>query len=299
MATPRPWNENGHAIVQAAFSVDFASPPVPSTIREALSLHLHPRIRSNYPRKQEIPAIPIPLIPFPAHEAAIEAQSMPSNETQLGGFTFDSLKPDGAIERSITLIGNKISVMRADYKNWDKTWREVRELFVLMLPVLLERSAMIGFHLEYHDRFVWNGEHDPFRPETVFRRDSHWLTPNVFEAKDLWHSHHGFFEYRDQPCKHQLLNVVEAQILPIEDIVNDSGNVLAADVKLKHRVIHGVVRTGGPPEETTAVEAVFGTEGSTGLIDAYMCEMHDENKLILAQLINDNMCDQIKLDRLE
>ena len=298
MATPRPWNENGHAIVQVAFSVDFALPPVPSTIRETLSLY--PQIRSRYPRKQEIHAIPpIPAIPDPAHEAAIEAQSVVASEMPLGGFTFDSLKPDGAVERSITLVGNRISVMRADYENWDKTWGEVRGLFVLMLPVLLERSAVIGFHLEYHDRFVWDGERNRFRPEMVFRRSSRWLTPNVFEAEDLWHSHHGFFEYRNQPCKHQLLNVVEAQLIPIEDTMRDSGNALAADLKLKHRVIHGVVRTGGPPEETNAVEAVFGTEEDNGLIDAYMCEMHDMNKLILAQLINDEMCDRIKLERPE
>ena len=297
MATPRPWNKNGHAIVQAAFSVDFASPPVPSTIREAFSLHS--RIRSNYPRKQEIHAIPIPAVPFPAHKDAVEVQSVAASEMQLGGFTFDSLKPDGTIERSITLVGNKISIMRADYESWNKTWGEVRGLFMLMLPVLLERSAVIGFHLEYHDRFVWDGEHDRFRPEMVFRRGSQWLTPNVFEAEDLWHSHHGFFEYRNQPCKHQLLNVVEAQWIPIEDTIRDSGNALAADLKLKHRIIHGVVRAGSPPEETNAVEAVFGTEGGPGLIDTYMGEMHDENKLILAQSINDEMCDRINLEQPE
>ena len=295
MATPRPWNENGHAIVQAAFSVDFASPPVPSTIRDALSLH--PRIRSRYPRKQEIRTIPIPAVPVPAQEGPVEVQSVAAEESRLGGFTFDSLKPDGAIERSITLIDNKLSVMRADYKSWDKTWGEVRELFSLMLPVLLERTAVIGFHLEYHDRFVWDSERDRFRPEAVFRTGSQWLTPNVFEAEDLWHSHHGFFIYRNQPCKHQLLNVLEAQLIPIEDTLGGSGSALAADVRSKHRVVHGVVRTGGSPEEISSVEAVFGKEGKVGLFDTYMCEMHDQNKSILAQSINDEMCDRIRLDR--
>ena len=290
MATPRPWNEDGHAIVQAAFSVDFALPPVPSTIREALSLH--PRVRGKYPRKQEIAPIPIP-----AYEAVSEVRSAAPGEMRLGGFTFDSLKPDGGIERAITLVGNKLSIMRADYESWDETWGEVRELFVLMLPVLLERSAAIGFHLEYHDRFVWDGEHAGFQPGMVFRRSSRWLTSNVFETKDLWHSHHGFFEYRSQPCKHQLLNVVEAQMTPIEDTVRDFGYALAADIKLKHRVVHGMMRAEGSPEETNSATVVFGTEGDTGLIDTYMCEMHEKNKLILAQLINDEMCDRIKLER--
>ena len=291
MATPRPWNEDGHAIVQASFSVDFALPPAPSTIRKALSLY--PRIRGKYPRKQMIPAIPIP-----PYEAVSEVRAAAAGGMQLGGFAFDSLKPDGGIERAITLVGNQLSIMRADYESWDETWGEVRELFVWMLPVLLERSAAIGFHLGYHDRFVWDGEHAHFQPGMVFRRSSRWLAPNVFEAKDFWHSHHGFFEYRSQPCKHQLLNVVEAQMTSIEDTVRDSGHALAADIKLKHRVSHGVMRAEGSPEETNSAEVVFGTEGDTGLIDTYMCEMHDKNKLILAQLINDEMCDRINLERL-
>ena len=289
MAAPRPWNENGHAIVQAAFSVDFALPPVPSTIREVLSLH--PRIRKEYPRKREITATPIA-----SFETGREVQPVAAGEPQLGGFAFDSLKPDGEVERAIRLVANRLSIMRADYENWDRTWEEARRVFELMLPVLLERSAVIGFHLEYHDRFVREGGRDGFQADMVFRRDSRWLAPNVFEAEDLWHSHHGFFEYPDRPHKHQLLNVVESQLIPIDNDTHDSRSELAADVKLKHRVLHGVAHAGGTPEETNSVEAIFGKEGDAGLIDAYMCEMHDKDKLILAQSINEEMCRRIKLE---
>lgn len=288
MAAPRPWNENGHAIVQAAFSVDFALPPVPSTIREVLSLH--PRIRKEYPRKREITATPIA-----SFGTGREVQPAAAGEPQLG-FTFDSLKPDGEVERAVSLVANKLSIMRADYESWDRTWKEVRGLFELILPVLLERSAVIGFHLEYHDRFVREGGRGGFQADMVFRRGSRWLAPNVFEAEDFWHSHHGFFEYPDRPHKHQLLNVVETQLIPIDNDPQDSGSELAADIKLKHRVLHGVARAGGTPEETDSVKAIFGTDGDAGLIDAYMCGMHDRNKLILAGLINEEMCRRIELE---
>ena len=168
-----------------------------------------------------------------------------------------------------------------------------------MLPVLIERSAVIGFHLQYHDRFIWTGERCSFRTETIFRSNSRWLTPNVFEAEDLWHSHHGFFEYRDQPCKHQLLNVAEVQLGPLRDTDRGVGNELAADIKLNHRAFHGVERAGGRPREAKSMEDIFGTEQHTGLIDTYMDEMHRKNKQILAQFLNDRMCDRIELERLE
>ena len=48
----RPWHRDGHAIVNAAFAVDFDSQPTPSTVRELLALHS--KVRKEYPRKQEL-----------------------------------------------------------------------------------------------------------------------------------------------------------------------------------------------------------------------------------------------------
>jgi len=218
-------------------------------------------------------------------------------EPQLGGFIFDSLRPDGETERSITLAANRLSVMRADYESWGRTWGEAREIFLLMLPALLERSSVTGFHLQYQDRFVWDGERCRFRAEMVFRKHNRWLVPNVFEAEDLWHSHHGFFEYPEKPHNHQLLNVLEAQLGPLAMPGNGSETDFAADVKLSHRVVHGVERPGGRPVEARSVSDIFGSEDGAGLLDIYMAEMHDRNKQILSQTINDEMCDQIRLDQ--
>ena len=290
MANPRPWNERGHAIVQAEFAVDLGAPVAPSAIRELLSLH--PKVRERYPRRQELNSVQIAAI-GPGGAAPPPAPG----EMQLGGLIFDSLKPNGETERSITLVANRFSVMRADYESWDRTWGEAREIFVLMLPALLERSSVIGFHLQYQDRFVWNGEHCRFRAEMVFRKHSRWLAPNVFEAEDLWHSHHGFFEDPEEPHNHQLLNVLEAQLSPMAMSGSGSETEFAADVKLSHRAVHGVERTGGRPVEARTVSDIFGSEDAAGLLDIYMAEMHDRNKLILSQTINDEMCDRIGLGR--
>ena len=44
--------------------------------------------------------------------------------------------------------------------------------------------------------------------------------------------------------------------------------------------------------------AIVGT-GVDGALDAYMNEMHDAGKLLLARLINDDMCEKIGVDRPE
>ena len=293
MATLRQWNENGHAIVRASFAVSFASPPTPQTIRELLALHS--KLSKAYPRRQETQARRIGI-----QAASLGAEELTSEvgEPILAGFTFDSLQADGQVERSITLKDNNLSITRADYESWEKTWGEARRIFELMLPMLLQRSDVIAFHLQYHDRFIWEGDLTGFRAELIFRRDSQLLAPNIFEVHDLWHSHHGYFEYPDQPHKHQLLNVAEVQLIPSADAGLDPnlGLGLVAEIKLNHRTSHGVERAGGRAKVIKTVEEVLGTGDGTGLIDTYMDEMHEKNKRLLRGLINDDMCEKIRLE---
>ena len=291
MATLRQWNENGHAIVNAAFAVSFASPPTQKTIRELLALHS--KLSEAYPRKRETTGRLIGI-----QAGAVEAEELHTEigEPILAGFTFDSLQADGQVERSITLKDTKLSITRGDYEGWKKTWGEVRDIFELMLPVLLQRSDVIAFHLQYNDRFVWEGDRTAFRAEMVVRKGSQMLVPNIFEAQDLWHSYHGYFEYPDQPHKHQLLNVAEVQVIPPENVGLELDQGLVADIRLNHRTFHGVERAGGRAKPIKTVEEVLGTGSGTGLIDTYMNEMHEKDKWLLARLINDDMCGMIGLE---
>lgn len=291
VATLRQWNENRHAIVNAAFAVSFASPPTPQTIRELRALHS--KLSKAYPRKRETTGR---LIGIQADAGDAEELHTEVGEPILAGITFDSLQADGQVERSITLKDAKLSITRGDYEGWDKTWGEVREIFELMLPVLLQRSDIIAFHLQYNDRFVWEGDRTAFRAEMLFRNGSQMLVPNIFETHDLWHSYHGYFEYPDQPHKHQLLNVAEVQVIPSENVGLDPDLGLVADIRLNHQTSHGVERAGGRAKPIKTVDEGLGTGGGTGLIDTYMNEMHEMDKWLLARLINDDMCAKIGLE---
>jgi uncharacterized protein (TIGR04255 family) len=181
MAVARQWHEGGHAIVQASFAVGLKAQPPAPTIRELVALHS--KLEDRYPRRREIKGTSIRV----ASADALELTELNSQmaESALLGFTFDSLRPNGEVERAIALRGKVLSVTRADYEGWQKTWGEVRQIFALMLPVLLQRTDALSFHLEYHDRFVWEGELSAFRSEMIFRRGTPYLAPNVFDVPDL------------------------------------------------------------------------------------------------------------------
>jgi len=295
LVNARPFGDR-HAIVDAAFGVTFASNPTPATIREVLALHA--KLRDDYPRRRETKGR---LIGFEAAEFEAEdlQPKLEVSETTLSGFTFDSLRPDGTVERSISLSDKNLSITRGDYESWQKTWDNTRELFSLFLPVLLERLNISAFHLEYHDRFIWEGERPGFRADMIFRRESRFIVSNIFYVRDLWHSFHGYFDYLDKPYDHQLLNIVEVQILPSENVGLDASLGLVAEIRLKHRTMHGVESPGGRYKQIKQADEAFGTDDGTGLLDGYMHEMHDKDKWLLARLINDEMCSKIGLDRPE
>lgn len=296
MAVVKQWHKDGHAIVQASFALELTAPASPPTIRELLALHS--KLKDEYPRRRETRGRTFNI---PADALEIEDLRPQVGQPVLAGFSFDSLRSDGNVERSITLNEKTLTITRADYERWHKTWPEVRTIFALMLPILLERADVITFHLQYQNRFVWEGDLGAFRTDILFRKGSRFLAPNVFDAPELWHSNHGYFTYPDQPSKHQLLSTSDVQVVLPERVgVNtDVSWSLVAEVRLNHRVIHGVERAGGRGKPIATVEEALANGDGNGLVDHYMEEMHTRNNWLLARLINDEMCDAINLPRPE
>jgi uncharacterized protein (TIGR04255 family) len=290
MVVARQWHEGRHAIVQAAFAVELATAPLPLTIRELLALYS--KFKDKYPRRQEKLTVGIPL-------GSAEVMDRAPVEPILGGFNFDSLKPDGNIERSIALNAKMLTITRADYERWHTTWIEVRSILALMLPILLQRGAATSFHLQYQNRFLWEGDVGTFRADALFRKGSPFLAPNAFDAEELWHSNHGYFTY---PDRYQLLSTADVQaVLPERVGLDDDPRLgVVVEVRLSHRIIHGVERAGADAKPIGAEDELLGGPAvEHGLLDRYMNEMHERNNWLLARLIHNDMCDKISLPRPE
>ena len=290
MAKIRPWNKNGNAIVEATFGIGFSSAPPSHTVREILALHS--KLSEKFPRKRETQGRLVGIVAGSDGGGAIVQAPQ---DMGLLGFTFDSLRSDGAVERSISLEDRKLSIVRADYEGWDKTWGEAREIFKLMLPIIMERSDVASLDLEFKDRFVFDGGRGEFKAEMVLRSENKFLVPNVFDVQDLWHSYHGFFDYKDQPHPHQLLNVIEVQLLPADTVGSADQPGLHLDLRLSHRCVPGVDKPAASGVVLSQLIELLGDGGAAAQLNAYMSEMHDANKALLKGLINDDMCARIGL----
>lgn len=287
MADLTPWNEKrGNAVYQATFVIVLSPMPPPAVVREILSLHGNDKVKERYPRKQETQGVGVRLGIDEQQNAVTE---LGVGEPTMKGFIFDSLEPDGQLTRAIRLDpmppdSVTLSVIRSDYERWDQTWEEVHSIFNLMLPTLLSKTRIVGLQLQFRDRFLWHGQPDEFRPEMLLRRDSDFLVPNVFKINGPWHSYHGYFEQHGTPFPHDLLNVSEVQATTKDTSQPDSDYGFLFDMRLTHRI------TPSGNDQTLS---------NLGMIEALMEEMHDRNKWVLSRIINDEMCNLIKLPKPE
>lgn len=167
----KPWNPTGEAVVQADFGVFFDGMPSPAVVGKLEGLH--PKVRSAYPVISRLPA-----------NEWVESDGM----VPLAGLAFSKKDAGGEIVRRVRLSvirdGTKdsaLTVRRHDFKKWNTTWKEVREIYNIMLPVLLEKTRIRQVTLELRRRISWSGERvDVFR---LFRKGNCFVSPVMFDLE--------------------------------------------------------------------------------------------------------------------
>lgn len=273
----QPAGKHGHPVVDAAFVVELAQHPNSVVVNELIALH--PKLRDDYPRRQEIRGQQVQL-----HAETLSGAIVHSvGPGTLDGFRFDRLYPDGSIERAIRLEDKKLIIGRPDYRRWEDTWAQVRAVFEMMMPFIMKNGVVTAFQLQFANRFKVNASKENFDPGTVLRRDSEYLIGNIFRVHDFWHSFHGFIVQKTDPHPHALLHVLNVQLLPGADDVP-----MYLDLHLTNR--------SNLREGIMDANALLGQSGDKGLLDIYMSSMHDAIKGMLKQALNDETGVRIRLD---
>ena len=274
-------SSNKHVVVAVALS----STPADNALRNVLTLH--DKLRDRYPRRQEFRAATVPVNPA--------AQVVgPANPEALTGFSFDFVKPDGTIQQAIICNGNLVRIGRIDCRDQDQFQRVAVSELSLIAPALNETVQNIS--VERLDRFVWGGAYDDFDPAHVLRRECEWLTPNLFDAKDLWHTNHGLFEYLNDPHDHRLLHVIEVSaILGDGATPKEPEATIVVDIKQAMTVVHGKLAPTEDPDPVSA-ERLLGESGHGGLLQDYVPAMFLRGDKTLERVLNDDMCSAISLN---
>lgn len=261
----KPFGEQ-HAIKTMAFALEFISPLEVDAFLQLLSLHSE--WQDFLPRKISQQALHVNL------DRVIGAGGQPASKQELSGVIFDRIGPDGNVEWGLNVSSERIVVACTKYTRWAEIWSQSRNLLEKVAPICLSHQPIKSVGLQYTDEYIWNGEISDFRANLLFKADSLYLTPNVFNLENLWHCHHGYFVDFTDPIKyrrHDTLNI---------DLLEQDKNMVVR-IQTTHRSL--------PDKVFVDPKSLFEN------IDMYMEKMHDENKNLLSNLIVDEMLEKISL----
>ncbi len=260
---------DAHAIEQVVFVLQIERPidekPF-NEVRDAVA-----QIAFDLPGRSEIQGVGIML------GAMGIGAPIPSPIT---GNVFSRTSPAGLVESELRIDRTSVTFRTTLYTRWDGVWAQARKYFDFLIPRYVAQARITGISLNFVDRFIWSGATSECRPSLLLRPSSKYLTPQVYEASDLWHSHTGAFLRADSQTK-RLLNVnvdyvdgpppAKQRTVAITTVLNDMFNQ--------------------PDYEATE----FTQRGAVQFFESHMQDMHIFGKQVFGNIINDEMKKRIAL----
>lgn len=274
-----------HAIAKVIFVIEFDQ-PILSEALKAIDAAYIPNWKKELPRRQVSHGFGSAMPFFPD----ILARLIPSGDVNvpgadaaglsLTGLSYDRLRPDGQEDVAVKVQLNNINIVFTSYNGWAETWAQTRRILDWLLPVAANgrKFASIGVH--YLDHFYFDGAIAEFSPDMVFRRESPFLAPHIFDRKLTWHSHTGLFTEVDRPIKYRRLDSIAVDMLEPDDPSVPTRTL--AQITSAH-----VARLGFYPSGAAL------TDGDN--LNAIINDLHGVNKRLLKSIINDQMCKKIGL----
>ncbi|MGY4237296.1 uncharacterized protein (TIGR04255 family) [Bradyrhizobium sp. USDA 4449] len=248
-----------HAVQSAAFSV-ILDGPVSQGAVQALG-----RRRD---LTSELPAVQTPE----AIELNLPGPSGAPVPRRMLGVQLAHLRPDGTPAWALRLMGQELAVECTRYTRWARVWETARRYLTTGLEVIPpgDRARRIAnlAHVVV-DQFVANRE--TYNLLSLLK-ESRFIAGVAFRAGPTWHNHVGWFE-KAADDSHLWLNQLNI------DAVRDPNNG-----QLLVQITHNQDVRFHTAIELAAVD---------GILDETMNRLHNQNKSILYELLNDEMAQKI------
>lgn len=193
-----------------------------------------------------------------------------------GGFKASRSAPGGDEQRSVVLARENCIIQINDYTRWADAVRDILEYLNVLLPSIGQFSPIRHLTLQFNDVFIWKAPPEELIMAEVFRTGTVWLPDHVFGLQNLWHSHHGYFADKLDPCPFQQL---------------DNVNVSRAVVDGLHSV-QALIAHRASLAQPIWVREPLSEEGD---ILSILGQFHTDNKRILAELFSGEVLRSINL----
>jgi hypothetical protein len=184
----------------------------------------------------------------------------------------------GSVVKELRVERQAISFRTMQYERWAKVWGEAKGYLAPLLSAADAGLVLAVYALTYTDKFDWRGHPEDCHPSKLFRSGSPHVTPSVFEATDLWHSHSGKFIKVSNQVKRLL--VVDADCL--DELEGDKLRF----VRVATSVTEMLNQPGFQPLSVPLLTAI-------GYLDESFAQLHNLLKFVFGQIVTDEMAAEV------
>jgi uncharacterized protein (TIGR04255 family) len=258
-----------HAIEQVVFVVQGGKPLPDKELLEACRL-TKDKFKGDLPGEADLQSLEVVFGP-----------AVGSRRMQKTGKVFNRARPDGTIENELRVERESITYITSAYSRWNAIWEQAQRYFNLLMPAYLALGPPTALSLKYVDKFVWKGDPEQCVPGLLLREGSDYISPNLFRERDLWHSHTGAFRRSSNQVKRLVAVNADCVDEPVEDDV-------------RRVVVISTVFTdmfNQPKYDSFEIAPNAGPK----FISEHMNLLHDESKVVFANVVNDEISKRIGL----
>lgn len=267
-----------HAILEVVFYIQFAPDFAVSAIRKLMEIE--------HELKEDLPKIS----PINKIETTLETgQDGPRGQfsEKPVGIELQRIGPDGSIKWMLRTTENTIAVHCLDYSTWGAVWECARKYFYKSFKRIDGESNFVNsVGLKYIDRFLYDGTKEEYDPSLLLNKNTDLIFKKVFSATPLWHCHSGWFDESFDVVKGNLLNQLNVD----SSYVNISGQKRYVTT-IDHNAVVQIDGQDNGQLRSITEEA----EGKNSCLDQLMDKLHNVNKKVLLNLLNEQMATKINL----
>ncbi len=198
------------------------------------------------------------------------------------GFSMHISGADGVIQHELRVDANSLTYRTTSYSRWALIWERARKYFEALLGVYVRDVKLAAISINYVDKFVWSGSEMSDKTSSLIREGSKYLPKHIYESSDLWHSHTGAFVKVDKNTK-RLINVNVDHIDETQD------------TEMRRAIVISTVLTDIFDQVGYEPLSIDGEEAHLDFLNEKITALHDLDKDVLGDIINDEMCQRIDL----
>jgi len=139
------------------------------------------------------------------HSVGFDANAGKLIKPNIGGYVFSSEEgivsiPGLKIDFVNQLQVDKSSLMfrTTHFESWKTVADCIEPLFSPIIGITSNIINVAQIRLEYLDKFFYNGDENEAKTDELIKRDSHYVSPHIFENRKKWHCHVGFASAREK-----------------------------------------------------------------------------------------------------